>query len=169
MKKMAVAADLPSSKRFTNTRVRKTLVQTMTDNCFPDNLQVYVTGHKNTQSLNNYRTLNDTHKPAISQMLSRVNPNPRPLPSASLSRSPSLPALQNVEVERTSRWSPSFNFSNVARGFNELSQSTIRSQSGQYRQDSLFAGSTIRNSNITVIVNYHYNTSIQNKRRRVIL
>jgi hypothetical protein len=62
MKKMAEACDLP---RLTNTSVRKALVQKMTDNNVPDSLQVYVTGHKNASSLNNYRTLNDRHKYAI--------------------------------------------------------------------------------------------------------
>ena len=43
MKKMAEEADLHKNKRFTNTSVRKTLVQKMTDNNVPDTLQVYVT------------------------------------------------------------------------------------------------------------------------------
>lgn len=69
MKNMAKQANLPGMERLTNTSVRKSLVQKMTDNQVPDSLQVYVTGHKNTQSLNNYRTLNDRHKYMISSML----------------------------------------------------------------------------------------------------
>lgn len=71
MKKMSKNAGLPENKRITNTSVRKTLVQRMTDSNVPDTLQVYVTGHKNIQSLNNYRTINDTQKFAISSILSK--------------------------------------------------------------------------------------------------
>lgn len=71
MKKMSKNAGLPDNKRITNTSVRKTLVQRMTDSNVPDTLQVYVTGHKNIQSLNNYRTINDTQKFAISSILSK--------------------------------------------------------------------------------------------------
>ncbi|KAJ8311334.1 hypothetical protein KUTeg_010689 [Tegillarca granosa] len=70
MKLMAKEACLPQNKRITNTSVRKTLIQKMTDS-----LQVYVTGHKNTGSLNNYRTLNNTHKHAISHILSTTENN----------------------------------------------------------------------------------------------
>ena len=47
MKNMAKNAGLPEDRKITNTSVRKTLVQKMTDNNVPNSLQVYVTGHKN--------------------------------------------------------------------------------------------------------------------------
>ena len=37
----------------------KTLVQNMTDASVPDNLQVYIILHKNSESQNNYRTIKD--------------------------------------------------------------------------------------------------------------
>ena len=65
----------------------------MTDNNVPDSLQVYGTGHKNASSLNNYRTLNDRHKYAISQMLSNTaagGPSNALLPPESSPQPPSL-------------------------------------------------------------------------------
>ena len=47
----------------------------MTDNQVPVCQQVYVTGHKNTKSLNDYRTLNDRHRYIISSMLSNTMKN----------------------------------------------------------------------------------------------
>ena len=61
VKKMAEEADLPKNKRFTNISVCKPLVQKMTDNEVKDTLQVYLTGHKNVGSLNNYQSLTDNH------------------------------------------------------------------------------------------------------------
>ncbi|KAK3106021.1 hypothetical protein FSP39_011163 [Pinctada imbricata] len=74
MKVMAKSASLDTTKRITNTSVRKTLVQKMTENNVPDTLQVYVTGHKNTASLNNYRTISNNQKYAISNILSKPVP-----------------------------------------------------------------------------------------------
>ena len=48
MKVMSRNAELPDNKHITNTSVRTTLVQRMTDCNVPDNFQVYVTGHKRT-------------------------------------------------------------------------------------------------------------------------
>lgn len=76
---MAKEAGLPENKHYTNTSVRKTLVQKMTDNNVPDTLQVYVTGHKNVGSLNNYRSLSDNHKMAISYILSKTDSSARNL------------------------------------------------------------------------------------------
>lgn len=67
---MSRNAGLPDNKRITNTSVRKTLVQRMTGSNDPDALQVCVTCNKNIQSMNNYRTKNDTQKYAISIILS---------------------------------------------------------------------------------------------------
>lgn len=69
--KIVKNAGLPDNKRITNTSVRKTLLQRMTNSNVTNTLHVYVTGHKNIQSLGNYRTINDTQKYAISSILSK--------------------------------------------------------------------------------------------------
>ena len=79
METMTEEADLPQNKRFTNTSVRKTLVQKMTDHNVPDTLQIYVTGHKSIGSLNNHRSLRDNHKMAISNILTKTESNDRTL------------------------------------------------------------------------------------------
>lgn len=91
---MAEEADLPQNKWFTNASVRKTLVQKMTDHNVPDTLQVYVTGHKSIGSLNNYRSLCDTHKMAISNILSRTGSDDRNLVLPSTSSSGDLNPVQ---------------------------------------------------------------------------
>lgn len=86
MRKMAKNAELPQDKKLTNTSVRKTLVQRMTDCNVPDNLQVYVTGHKRPESLNNYRQLGNSHKKQISHLLTHNTAKPQP--QATLSAPP---------------------------------------------------------------------------------
>ena len=86
---MAEEADLPQNKRFTNTSVHKTLVPKMTDHNVPDTLPVHVTGHKSIGSLNNYRSLSDNDKMAISNILSRTDSNDRNLV---------LPSLQALDI-----------------------------------------------------------------------
>lgn len=93
MKRMAKNAELPEDKRLTNTSVRKTLVQRMTDCNVPDNLQVYVTGHKRPESLNNYRQLGNVHKKQISNLLTHNSAQPQatlcaPTPSSSTNYPP---------------------------------------------------------------------------------
>ena len=74
--------------RSKNHLTRASANHEMTDNNVPDSLQVYVTGHKYPRSLNNYRTLNNTHKHVISSILSantscknqRTHPPFRPPP-----------------------------------------------------------------------------------------
>ena len=90
MKNMAKAAYLPE-KHLTNTSVRKTLVQKMTDHHVPDNLQTYITGHKNSQSLNNYRTLNDNQIFSISNILSRNSSCSSTITSSSTSNESTWP------------------------------------------------------------------------------
>lgn len=76
MRRMASAAGLSENKKNVNTSVLKlvTLVQKMTDCNIPDSLQVFITGHKNTQSLNNYRTLSSKQKYVVSNILSQPRP-----------------------------------------------------------------------------------------------
>lgn len=207
MKKMAVTANLPGvgEKRFTNTSVRKTLVQTMTDNNVPDNLQVYVTGHKNTQSLNNYRTLNDTQKHAISHLLtnpgnpvnnvnkSLPNPSSTAVRSSATVSSPSFPleiefpstthsstavtlrqgndrtvGLQQSHISVDSRMAASAR--GVVDHLSQSSESVRRSNTNHDGQmESIFAGSMIRDCNMTVNVTYNYNTVNNHKRRRIVI
>ena len=60
MQNMAKNANMPGlqSKRKTNSSVRKHLCQKLIENEVPDTQAIHITGHKNTESLNNYRTIN---------------------------------------------------------------------------------------------------------------
>ena len=72
MRKMAEKADLPDLevKRITNTSVRKHLCRKLNENEVPDNQAIHVTGHKNAQSLNNYRVITNKQKKNMSAILS---------------------------------------------------------------------------------------------------
>ena len=74
MKKMVQEGELSESeKRLTNTSARKYLCQKLLENEIPDAQAVHVTGHKNIQSLNNYRTLNNKQQQTISALISNSN------------------------------------------------------------------------------------------------
>ncbi|XP_069101555.1 uncharacterized protein [Argopecten irradians] len=150
MRTMAKQANLPGCERLTNTSVRKSLVQKLTDNHVPDSLQVYVTGHKNTQSLNNYRTLNDRHKLVISNMLS--NTKSTDLVPFSVSRSVPLPHGQAPETIPSSH------------SQQENTVNTVSQKRSDTRIESLFAGSHMNNCQITVNITTH---APQQKRRRI--
>lgn len=53
MKKMADSANLPEreTKRTTNTNVGKQLCQKLMDNAIPDEHAIHITGHKNTEQI----------------------------------------------------------------------------------------------------------------------
>jgi hypothetical protein len=155
MSKMATAAGLPPNKRISNTSVRKTLVQKMTDGNVPDNLQVYVTGHKNPASLNNYRHINDQQKFAISRVLSAPS-----TATCSNSTAPqqSVSYLDLVGASERSSVIPA----PAPRSMPTASQQT-------HSMESLFAGSNITGGSISVNINYNYNYSAPVKRRRIIM
>ena len=171
MKNMAQKGGLPE-RRITNTSVRKALVQKMTDHNVPDNLQVYVTGHKNPQSLNNYRTLNDTHKYQISRILSETQPqvrhnlclppttsNDQCRPAAPCDKSalPPVPTKENTDIDLP------FPHSNPQHAMNMMKSNTSSSN----RLESVFAGSSLNNCSINI--NITNNLPMQNpKRRRII-
>ena len=72
MKSMAEKAGLPElnqGKRLTNTSVRKRLCQKLLQSNVPDTVAVHVTGHRNPNSLNNYRTLTPLQQKSMSNIL----------------------------------------------------------------------------------------------------
>ena len=147
MKEMAKAANLPE-KRLANTSVRKSLVQNMTDH------KVYVTadtGHKNSASLNNYRTLNDRHKYAISNILSNTSSTSLAIPAQTFPT-----ATHTFQQQQTKCHAES---GNQVTAFTPVSQE--RSDS---RIDSLFAGSYMNNCQVTVNITTH---APPPKRRRI--
>jgi hypothetical protein len=77
LKSMAEKANLPDLqfKRLSNTSVRKHLCQKLLDSNVPDTHAVHVTGHKNPQSLNNYRTLSNRQQHSMSRILSTTRPD----------------------------------------------------------------------------------------------
>ena len=70
---MVSRANIQSDKRLTNTSVRKHLCQKLMENQVPDTQAVQITGHKNPNSLNNYRSLNSAQKNHISSLLANTN------------------------------------------------------------------------------------------------
>ena len=72
LKTMATKAELPGLPylRITNTSVRKHLCQKLLDNNVPDTQAIHITGHKNPQSLNDYRKLSNRQKQHVSTLLS---------------------------------------------------------------------------------------------------
>lgn len=164
MRGMSKRANLPGYERLTNTSVRKSLVQKMTDNQVPDSLQVYVTGHKNTQSLNNYRTLNDRHKYAISNMLSNTTKTTELVPSVRTQPSSTITSAaesqSDVTTHRKALCLPSSSQQeNRVNTYNPVSQKRTDT-----RIESMFAGSHMNNCQITVNITTHAPAP---KRRRI--
>ena len=152
MKNMAKAAYLPE-KHLTNTSVRKTLVQKMTDHHVPDNLQTYITGHKNSQSLNNYRTLNDNQNFSISNILSRNSSCSSTITSSSTSNESTWPQ----QILRAP---------NDPREAQPLSTTVSTPSNSSNKYESLFAGSYLNNCSITVNISNTIQPPV--KRRRII-
>lgn len=77
MKRMGAKAglkEIESGKKITNTSVRKSLCQKLLAANVPDTQAIHITGHKNPDSLNNYRQLNNRQQAAYSHLLSNVDP-----------------------------------------------------------------------------------------------
>ncbi|KAK3099255.1 hypothetical protein FSP39_001710 [Pinctada imbricata] len=171
MKNMAQKGGLPD-RRITNTSVRKALIQKMTDHNVPDNLQVYVTGHKNPQSLNNYCTLNDAHKYEISRMLSKTQSSAQ---SSLLSLPMEAPASTN-DSSSTLQFPTENTSVNVVpfHGHGDTRQShlchsqnlTKSSTSSSSRLESLFTGSSL--NNCTISINITNIPPMNPKRKRII-
>ena len=76
MKEMVKSSELSeSAKRLTNTSARKYLCQKLMSHNVPDTQAVHITGHRNPQSLNNYRSLSNKQQHQMSQLLSTENEN----------------------------------------------------------------------------------------------
>lgn len=164
---MSKNAGLPDNKRITNTSVRKTLVQRMTDSNVPDILQVYVTGHKNIQSLNNYRTINDTQKFAISSILSKSSCKSSSLVTFS-NTAQNIPRLDTPAAATSSSTmvdvQPRFENAAIETQNNQVAQCSS-SASASHSMGSIFSGEQIYGN---VTVNITNNTVQSRKRIRVI-
>jgi hypothetical protein len=73
MKEMKQVAKLDSSKRFTNTSLRKYLVQTLSDKNYAPTMIQQVTGHRSIQSINSYSKINEKQQEMISNALLAPN------------------------------------------------------------------------------------------------
>ena len=147
MRTMATNANLPENKRITNTSVRKTLVQKMTDSNVPDSLQVYVTGHKNPSSLNNYRTLNESHKLAISHILSNtaVDQDTRCVTFGSNHQSTATLATACTERSTSSQVQCFRSTQQLQQTSSSTANRTVHASSPRQMIESLFSGNTIQN------------------------
>ena len=73
MVKNAGLPELEHGKRLTNTSVRKRLCQKLLTSNVPDSHAIHITGHKNMESLNNYRSLTNQQQCNISNILSNTS------------------------------------------------------------------------------------------------
>ncbi|XP_061196504.1 uncharacterized protein LOC133204775 [Saccostrea echinata] len=173
MKRMSKNAGLPDNKKITNTSVRKTLVQRMTDSNVPDTLQVYVTGHKNIQSLNNYRTINDSQKYAISSILSNSSSNISslvPFSNASTQNHSRFETSSSTRALRNSTVTHAQPFFDLRPISDNTAIETQNNQVNMQRSTSTSMGSIFSGSQIhgNVTVNITNNTYQSRKRVRVI-
>jgi hypothetical protein len=155
MRKMAKKANLPKNKRITNTSVRKTLVQKMTDRNVPDSLQVYVTGHKNPSSLNNYRTLNDSHKYAISSILSDTsdNSNKREVQSLPVHHMGDFPMLGTDATTSGNSSCVEIPRQHTHNRYMTLSENRSSTTSMISGMDRIFHGNTFQNCTFNLSIN----------------
>ncbi|KAK3088511.1 hypothetical protein FSP39_020012 [Pinctada imbricata] len=71
LKKMVEEANISSEnlKHLTNTSAQKYLCQKLLDNNVPDTQAVHITGNRNPQSLNNYRTFSNKQQQSMSEII----------------------------------------------------------------------------------------------------
>ena len=131
MKTMATRANLPdleNGKRLTNTSVRKALCQKLLNANVPDTQAIHVTGHKNAQSLNNYRQLSNFQQAKLSNLLASK--------SSSLPEPPTFLEDQNQTVS-----------------FSQTTTKTVKQQATRYQDQPVFFPQAVINGgtfNITV-------------------
>ena len=115
MKKMAIKANLPdlASKRITNSSVRKYLCQKLIENNVPDTQAIHITGHKNPNSLNNYRKLTNSQKCVMSSILSSNFKHPHCAPVESNMCMQSLVTNNELTSQRESFIRPTRNSTNT--------------------------------------------------------
>jgi len=143
MKKMADSANLPEreTKRITNTSVRKQLCQKLMDNDIPDEQAIHITGHKNTTSLNRYRTLNDKKRKQMSEILSNTDN--------------SVNDTENeTERNRERDMQPTFQFQHTATSRSACSISNIPTGNPSDIFHTIFYGSTINGGTFNVNINF---------------
>ena len=126
LKTMAEKANLPDLqfKRLTNTSVRKHLCQKLLDHNVPDTQAVHVTGHKNPQSLNNYRTLSNRQQQSMSRILSTTRPDKENIPNSegteishvNISHSQSLGVENSLNIDTNLALRSIFSHSNIYGG-----------------------------------------------------
>ena len=105
MQNTAKNANMPGlqSKRITNSSVRKHLCQKIIANEVPDTHAIHITGHKNTESLNNYRTIANKQKRNMSAILSSRENQNVPLPFQN--QPPVIPSVnQNTTLKLYCRY-----------------------------------------------------------------
>lgn len=175
MKKMAERAKLPNlaNKRITNTSVRKYLCQKLVDNNVPDTHAVHITGHKNPNSLNNYRSLNNKQKCTMSTLLStNVSKNPKVCSSTLTSSdvvNALVPASDSVRPLPPTSDPPPGIISNI----NNTQEISLPQNSNGNPHGNIFSGAYIHGGNFSINVKYSM-PKIQyketdNKRRRVVI
>ena len=122
-------------------------------NNIPDTLQVYVTGHKNVGSLNNYRSLKDNHKRAIPNILSRTDSSAKSveLPSTSSSMTPAQCHAVSPQSQRDMRPQSLSQHINTSKSFVK----------------GMFSGSTMINCSIHI--NFNYNSLHINPKRKIMI
>ncbi|KAK3106148.1 hypothetical protein FSP39_013707 [Pinctada imbricata] len=141
LKKMVEEANISigNLKHLTKTSARKYLCQKLLDNNVPDTQAVHITGHRNPQSLNNYRTL--SNKQLLQQSMSEIIRKP----------SNSVTAKSPL----TSR-APSPAFSSFTQSMQYTETSTHVISSTQNTLPFLFYGANISGGNITVHFHQHF-------------
>ena len=79
MAKNAALPEMTEGKRLTNTSIRKRLCQKLLTANVPDTHAIHITGHKNSDSLNHYRSLTNLQQRNISNILSNTAQIPQTL------------------------------------------------------------------------------------------
>ena len=135
MKEMAKKADLPDRefKRFTNTSVRKHLCQKLLENNIPDSQAIHITGHKNPQSLNNYRQLTNKQKHCMSTLLAN-------------SKSAAIPTSEFGQP-------PAQNFSTSSSQSHHVASSVSHEMNTENIFPTIFQGAPIYGGNFNITIN----------------
>lgn len=155
MKKMAGRANLPNlaTKRITNTSVRKYLCQKLVENNIPDTQAVHISGHKNPNSLNNYRSLRNEQKCTMSTLLSTNLSNISPV--CSVPQSSSRTGNELIPTTKSVRPSISLPLGHRTSVLNNTENISLPQKSQGNPYGNIFSGAFIHGGNFSINVKYN--------------
>ena len=164
---MSTNANIQIDKRLINTSVRKHLCQKLFEHEISDSKAVHFTGHKNVESLNRYRVINNKQQHAMSTLLSDTAVAIAKPCCSTTTHTPTLPpttqaakCVPHVPADVSVSNVPAAGSSGVNTAVANLHKSSKSSA------ESVFANSVIHGGVFNITIN---NNMYQNRKRKFVI